>query len=38
MQGKSCFNFKTVDPVLFEELASLTRAGFERYEKEGLIA
>ena len=26
MQGKSCFNFTTVDEVLFEELADLTRA------------
>lgn len=24
-QGKSCFNFKTADPDLFAELASLTR-------------
>jgi hypothetical protein len=24
MQGKSCFNFKTVEPVLFKELAALT--------------
>jgi hypothetical protein len=24
MQGKSCFNFKTGDPVLFEELEALT--------------
>jgi hypothetical protein len=26
MQGKSCFNFTTVDEALFEELADLTRA------------
>ena len=25
MQGKSCFNFKKVEPELFEELAALTR-------------
>ena len=37
MQGKSCFNFKNVDPVVFKELAALTRAGFARYKKEGLL-
>jgi hypothetical protein len=37
MQGKSCFNFKSVDPALFAELAALTQAGFERYKKEGLL-
>ncbi len=26
-QGKTCFNFKSVDPVLFAELADLTRRG-----------
>jgi hypothetical protein len=31
MQGKSCFNFTTVDEPLFAELAEVTRAGFERY-------
>jgi hypothetical protein len=30
-QGKSCFNFTTVDEPLFEELARITEAGFERY-------
>jgi hypothetical protein len=34
MQGKSCFNFKKVEPALFEELAALTRAGFEGFLKE----
>jgi hypothetical protein len=38
MQGKSCFNFKVVDAELFKELAALTKAGFERYEKEGMLA
>ena len=28
MQGKSCFNFKVVDPALFRELAELTERGF----------
>ncbi|NWG05811.1 MAG: hypothetical protein HXY35_03880 [Chloroflexi bacterium] len=34
MQGKSCFNFKRVEPDLFNELASLTRKGFEQFRKE----
>lgn len=37
MQGKSCFNFQQVDAGLFQELAALTRAGFERYQKEGMV-
>ena len=37
MQGKSCFNFKTVDPVLFSELADLTEKGFERYKEKGWL-
>lgn len=37
MQGKSCFNFKKLDSDLFSELASLTRAGFERYQTAGYI-
>lgn len=35
MQGKSCFNFKKVEPELFEELAALTKQGYERFQKEG---
>lgn len=31
MQGKSCFNFKTVDEKLFKELRKLTKAGFEKF-------
>lgn len=31
MQGKSCFNFKKVEPELFEELAELTRKGVEQF-------
>jgi len=31
MQGKSCFNFKTVDERLFKELAKLTKAGFKKF-------
>ena len=34
MQGKSCFNFKKVEPELFEELAALTRVGFNEFQKE----
>ncbi len=30
MQGKSCFNFTTVDEHLFAELDALTSAGFDR--------
>ena len=31
MQGKSCFNFKKVEPDLFKELADLTRQGIDRF-------
>jgi hypothetical protein len=31
MQGKSCFNFKTVDEQLFQELKRLTKAGFKNF-------
>ena len=31
MQGKSCFNFKKVEPELFNELTQLTRLGVERF-------
>src|SRR6266540_6332105 len=34
MQGKSCFNFNKVEPDLFNELASLTRKGVEKFKKE----
>lgn len=37
MQGKSCFNFKKVDPALFRELAVLTKSSVERFKKEGLL-
>lgn len=30
MQGKSCFNFKKVEPELFKELTGLARLGVER--------
>ena len=31
MQGKSCFNFKSSDPVLFAELEELTVRGFDAF-------
>jgi hypothetical protein len=31
MQGKSCFNFKEPDRVLFRELDGLTKRGFKRF-------
>jgi hypothetical protein len=34
MQGKSCFNFKKLEPALFAELAELTRKGAEKFKKE----
>jgi hypothetical protein len=37
MQGKSCFNFTAPDAALFDELAQLTRAGFERYQREQFV-
>jgi len=37
MQGKSCFNFTTVDDETLAELAALTERGVERFKKEGLI-
>ena len=35
MQGKSCFNFKVPDEVLFEELEELTTQGFAMACKTG---
>jgi hypothetical protein len=34
MQGKSCFNFKKVEPALFAELAALTRKSAEKFKEE----
>jgi hypothetical protein len=34
MQGKSCFNFKKIEPALFDELAQLTRQAYERFTRE----
>ena len=32
MQGKSCFNFKTSDEKLLNELAKLTKASFAKFK------
>jgi hypothetical protein len=37
MQGKSCFNFKSVEPALFKELAKLTKAGYASYKAQGFV-
>lgn len=37
MQGQSCFNFKTSEPALFEELSKLTRAAYASYEAQGFV-
>lgn len=37
MQGKSCFNFKSVDEKLFMELGKLTKKGFDAFKKDKLI-
>ncbi len=37
MQGKSCFNFKTVDEALFAELARLTAASLTGMRQTGYI-
>ncbi len=34
MQGKSCFNFKKVEPDLFQELEDLTRISVEKFKQE----
>ena len=34
MQGKSCFNFKKVEPALFKELEILTHRSLERFRQE----
>jgi hypothetical protein len=34
MQGKSCFNFKKIEPDLFQELANLTFKGAQKFKEE----
>ena len=33
MQGKACFNFKTVDEALFRELKKVTKQGYQAWKK-----
>ncbi len=37
MQGKSCFNFRSIDNKLFQDLRDLTHAGYSEYEKSGYL-
>jgi hypothetical protein len=37
MQGKTCFNFKSVDEELFAELKTLTQGGIDSYRKRELL-
>jgi hypothetical protein len=37
MQGKSCFNFRTLDREQSEALRALTERGYERLKSEALI-
>jgi len=37
MQGKSCFNFKKSNQILFDELSTLTNRGFKKYQEAGYI-
>jgi len=34
MQGKSCFNFKKVEPELFRELEDITKKSYECFQQE----
>lgn len=38
MQGKSCFNFKKIEPDLFQELDALTKKSYERFHKEEMAS
>ena len=37
MQGKSCFNFKVLEPWQVKELARLSKVGFARFKKGRLV-
>lgn len=37
MQGKSCFNFRSINDELFAELGRLTQSGYDYYVAEGYI-
>ncbi len=35
MQGKACFNFKTIEPALLQELTHLTEQGYRAFKRAG---
>ena len=37
MQGKSCFNFRSITPAQLKELKALTMRCFEVYQKQGWV-
>ena len=37
MQGKSCFNFKSLTDEQLEEIAALTQRSFERFQAEKIV-
>ncbi len=37
MQGKSCFNFAEINPILFRELVELTASGFASFRVMKLV-
>ena len=37
MQGKSCFNFKAIEPWQVKELGRLSKRGFDRFKKGKLL-
>jgi hypothetical protein len=37
MQGKSCFNFRKIEPEQLEELEQLSQRGLARLKEEGLL-
>ena len=37
MQGKSCFNFKAVDNILFRELTKLTKTSYIKFQNAGYV-
>jgi len=38
MQGKSCFNFNSLEPQLFNELAALTKDGYDSFREQGYVS
>lgn len=38
MQGKSCFNFKSIEPIQVRELTQLAKRGFRRFKQGKLLA